>query len=394
MNGGVLDITWGRSKGALVLAAILVALPAMVVSGARAAAPALQIDLDGPHGPVVDKAGNLYISDTFNNKVLKYTAGTRLVSTLAGTGSAGFSGDGGTAGLAQVNAPNGLALDSMGNLYLVDTYNHRIRKINLATKIITTVAGSSTTFGFDNGDFSGDGGPATAAELDTPQGVAVDAAGNLFIGDTYNHRVRMVDASTGVITTIAGTGNFGNCCNGQFFGDGGPATSAGLYQPTRIVLDKQGNMLFSDTYNHRVRRIDVATGMITTIAGSGPCCGAVGSFSGDFGPATFARFHIPYGLALDGVGNLFVADACNHRVRKILAGISLVITVAGSGLGSPFGCELGGFSGDGGPAVLAELSFPYGVAFRSGTLYIGDFENDRIRTVNRLGTIKTIVGQG
>lgn len=204
----------------------------------------------------------------------------------------------------------------------------------------------------------------------------------------------MVRAATGIIRTVAGTGNFGNCCNGQFYGDGGPATAAGLFQPSRIVFDAAGNLVFSDTYNHRIRRIAAATGIITTIAGSGPCCGAVGSFSGDGGPATSARFHIPYGLAVDGAGNLFVADACNHRIRRISATTSIITTVAGSGPGSPGGCQPGGYSGDGGPAVLARLSSPYGVAVHRGSLYIGDFDNDRVRRVGPGGIITTVVGHG
>jgi sugar lactone lactonase YvrE len=198
-------------------------------------------------------------------------------------------------------------VDSSGNLFIVDSLNRRIRRVDAETGIITTVAGGDRT------GFSGDGGPATGAALNFPWGVAVDSAGNLFIADTRNHRIRRVDAATQIITTVAGSGT-----GGGFDGDGGPATIARLNSPRKVAVDGAGNLLITDSSNHRIRRVDAITGNITTVAGSGPTAGP-GTFTGDGGPATNARLNEPRAATPDKLGNLIIADGFNNRIRRVTA---------------------------------------------------------------------------
>ena len=251
------------------------------------------------------------------------------ITTVAGSGW-GFNGDGGPAVAAKMYAPWAVTVDGVGNLYIADTENQRIRKVTTATGIITTIAG--------NGDygFSGDDGVATAAALQCPSSVAVDGDGNVYIADRYNHRIRKVTASTGIITTFAGNGTLG------FSGDGAAATSAQLNNPLGVTLDGYGNVYIADAENGRIRKVTAATGVITTIAGSG-----WGS-SGDGGAATAAKMKSPWGMAFDGVGNLYIADRNNHRIRKVTASTGIITTIAGSGTS--------GFSGDGAAATAAQLS--------------------------------------
>ena len=291
------------------------------------------------------------------------------IATIAGTGDAGYrtggySGDGGSAVAARLNFPTALAVDGSGNLYVADTWNHRIRRVD-ATGTITTIAGTGAQ------GYSGDGGPAASALLDTPAGVALDVRGNRYIADSFNHRIRRVDAA-GNITTIAGTGAQG------FSGDGGPAVSAQLNSPAHVALDGQGNLYIADGFNNRVRRVDT-TGTITTIAGTG-----AQGFSGDHGPAVRARLNLPVSVALDGSGNLYIADRENHRIRRVDAS-GVITTIAGVGLGR--------FNGRDGPSVTAVLHRPAGVALDgSGNLYIADSGNHHVRRVNTTGTITTIAG--
>ena len=381
--------------------------------------PPLFAQYSYPSGLAVDSAGSLYIADFIDNRIRKVSGG--VITTVAGNGTPGFSGDNGPAISAQLYYPTGLAVDSAGNLYIADTYNHRIRKVSGG--VITTVAGNGI------GGFSGDNGPATSAQLSAPAVVAVDSAGNLYIADIANSfgedcvgsgsRIRKV--SNGVITTVAGNGRYdfilgdngpatsatlsadgvavdsaGNlyiadtCAErirkvsggvittvaGGGFLDNVPATSAQLLFPYSIAVDSAGNLYIADPYRSRIRK--VSGGVITTVAGNGTY-----GFSGDNGPATSAQLanHIG-GVAVDSAGNLYIADYFNHRIRKVSGGV--ITTVAGNGTE--------GLSGDNGPATRAQLSYPYGVAVDSaGNLYIaGGF---RIRKVSG-GVITTVAGNG
>ena len=312
--------------------------------------PAVEAELRNLYGVAVDSAGNLYIADSRDHRIRKVDL-TGTITTIAGTGEFGFGGDGGPAAAARLDFPYGVAVDSAGNLYIADAGNRRIRKID-STGTITTIAGTGE-FGF-----SGDGGPAVEAEIRSPRGVAVDSAGNLYIADAGNRRIRKID-STGTITTIAGTGEFG------FSGDGGPAAAARLDFPYGVAVDSAGNLYIADAGNRRIRKID-STGTITTIAGTGEF-----GFSGDGGPAVEAEIRSPRGVAVDSAGNVYIADSRDHRIRKVDS-TGTITTIAGTG-------EFG-FSGDGGPAAVARLAFPYGVAVDSaGNLYIADTLNRRIR---------------
>ncbi len=324
----------------------------------------------------VDGSGNLYIADTGNNRIRKVNATTGIISILAGNGRADFSGDGSIATAASLKSPTRVAIDGAGNLYIADYENHRIRKVDAATGLITTVAGNGI------GGFSGDGGTATAAELASPSGVAIDGVGNLYIADTNNHRIRKVDATSGLISTVAGTGATG-FTSGSFSGDGGAATAANLNYPADITVDVAGNLYIADTNNFRIRKVDVTTGLISTMVGDGNQ-----GFSGDGGAATAASLDSPTSVVIDGAGNLYIADTGNHRIRKVDVTIGLISTVAGDGNQ--------GFSGDGGTAKAAGLDSPTGVAVDvAGNLYIADSGNHRIRKATAAtGLITTVAGNG
>jgi hypothetical protein len=311
-------------------------------------------ELNGPYGVAVDSGDNLYIADPDNNRIRKVAAGTGVITTIAGKGTAGYNGDNGAASSAELNLPTGVAVDSAGNVYIADAGNNVIRKIN-TSGTITTVAGNNAE------GYSGDNGAATNATLYTPTGVAVDSAGNLYIADTNNNRIRKVGTS-GTITTMAGTGTAG------YTGDNGAANGATLNKPAGVVVDSTGNLYIADTGNDVVRMI-ATSGTISTIAGNG---GA--GYSGDGGPATSARLNSPYGLNLDSAGDIYVADSMNNVIRMVnTAGI--ISTVAGN--------ATNGYSGDGGQATSAALSNPRGVALDSqGNFYLSDQNNNRIREVN------------
>jgi sugar lactone lactonase YvrE len=304
--------------------------------------PATNAQLNGPVGVTLDSAGDLYIADQGNNCIRKVSGG--VITTVAGNGTLGFSGDNGPATNAQLNYPVGVAVDPAGNLYIADLENFRIRKVS--NGVITTVAGNGTA------GFSGDNGPATNAQLNYPAGVAVDPAGNLYIADLENFRIRKV--SNGVITTVAGNGT------GGFSGDNGPAVSARL-DFGGVAVDPAGNVYIADSGTSRIRK--VSNGVIATVAGNGTF-----GFSGDNGPATSAQLNGPSGVAVDSGGNLYIADVGNSRIRKVSNGV--ITTVAGGGMQS----------GDSGPATSAEMSGPAGVAVDSaGNLYIADTLDNRIR---------------
>ena len=261
----------------------------------------------------VDDAGNLYIADWYNHRVRKVDP-AGVITTVAGTGEPGLSGDGGPATEALLYWPAGLAANAAGDLYVAAYANQGVRQID-TTGVIRTVAGTGHV------GLSGDGGPATEAELNYPNGLALDEAGNLYVADSCNQRIRRIDTA-GVITTVAGSGppalDLSDCQDflGDFAGDGGPATEARLKNPLDVALDAAGNLYIADTVNNRLRKVDSA-GVITTIAGTGEI-----GFSGDDGPAIEAELCAPSGLTLDAAGNLYIADRCNERVRKILLVVS------------------------------------------------------------------------
>jgi len=258
--------------------------------------PATDAQLRYPGGVAIDSAGNLYLADTNNHRIRKVNTGG-TITTIAGTGEAGYSGDGGAATSAKLYQPRGIAIDSADNLYIADYYNNRIRKVNTGGTI-TTVAGTGTA------GYSGDGGAATSAKLYYPYDVAIDSSGNLYIADTFNHRIRKVNTG-GTITTVAGTGSYG------YSGDGGAATSAKLYYPRGVATDSAGSFYIADNLNHRIRKVNTG-GTITTVAGTGSA-----GYSGDGGAATDAKLNNPYGVAIDSAGNLYIADKENHRIRFV-----------------------------------------------------------------------------
>jgi sugar lactone lactonase YvrE len=310
----------------------------------------------------------MFIVDNGRSVVWKVDAQTGGVTRDVGTGVAGFSGDNGLAANAQLNGPTQLAFDHSGNLYIADGSNARLRKVDSAGTI-TTVAGNGIA------GFSGDGGSATSASLNYPDGVAVDASDNVYIGDARNNRIRKVDVKTTVITTVAGTGIAG------YSGDGGLATNAKLNFPSRPAIDSNGNMYIADVNNHRIRRVDATTGMIVTIAGTGTA-----GFSGDGQDAAAANLNYPITVTVDLAGNLYIGDAYNQRVRVVntgsdtvtIAGVSIrpgtIATIAGNGFS--------GYSGDGQAATGASLNFPTGLLLNpAGNLYIADEYNNVIRVV-------------
>ncbi len=308
--------------------------------------------LQNPFDCAVDATGRIYIADVFNQRVRRVDL-DGTITTIAGTGLSGFSGDGGPATSAELDEPDGVALDAQGRVYIADSVNARIRMVD-TNGIITTVAG--------------DGNRAT---LDHPHGVAIDPMGRLLIADTYNHRIRRLDGGT--LTTIAGTGAYG------FSGDGGPATSATMSTPYYVGVDSMGRVLISDLSNNRIRRVELDN-TIDTIAGNGGT-----GFSGDGGPAINGTFNQPYKIATDAQDNIYIADQQNQRIRKVSAGGTLS-TVAGNGAI--------GANGDAAAATSAQLQFPLGVAAGPNGLVIADTNNNRIRRIDpATGVLTTVAGQ-
>jgi len=304
---------------------------------------------------VVDVSGDLFIVDT-NNSRIREVSPSGIITTVAGNGCCGYSGDGQLATSAALTYPQGVAVDSSGNIYIADTGNNVVRKVS-TSGIITTIAGR-----FGQVGFFGDGGPAVASLLYAPAGVAVDGSGNLFIADTVNNVIRKITASTGNISTVAGTTTQG------FAGDGAAATMAELYLPTGVFVDASGNLFIADRGNNRIRKVSTG-GTITTVAGNG-----TGVSSGDGGTATAAGLPSPTSIALDASGDIFVAVPLNSRIREVSAG-GTITTVAGEGVA--------GFFGDGGAPTNALLNHPAGVAVdASGDIFIADTGNNRVREVS------------
>jgi sugar lactone lactonase YvrE len=328
--------------------------------------PALQVQLASPSTGVYDAAGNLFVADIDNHRVWKL-APDGTMTVIAGTGEPGYGGDGGSALRARLASPIGVTVDNQGNVFIADRDNHRVRRVS-STGLILTVAGTGEP------GFSGDGGPAQAARLNTPCAVAWSPAGRLYIADTENHRVREI-SPTGFISTFAGTGDT------AFNGDGIPAVTASLQAPSGLVVPppSQGLLLIADTAHNRVRRV-TPSGLIETVAGNGTA-----GFAGDNGPATQARLDNPRGLAASTAG-VWIADTRNNRVRRV-APDGTIATVAGIGRY--------GFRGDGGPAKEAWMVLALGVALTpADTFLVFDTYNARLREVNAAGIIQTVAGTG
>ena len=315
-----------------------------------------------PMGGAADAAGNLYLSDSNNQRVRFVSAATQTISTVAGDGTAGFGGDGGPATSALLNTPADVKLDGAGNFYIADSANHAIRMVNASTGIIYTIAGIGGQSGY-----SGDGGQATLAHLAYPSGIAFDGDHVLYISDTGNNAIRKVDLSTGIITTVAGTGTAGST------GDGGAATLGQLNYPWGITLAADGSLYIADLSNNRVRKVSTA-GVLTTAVGTG-----VRGYTGDGGAATAAELNVPAGVLVDVAGNLYVADSGNQLVRKVSAATGVIQTVAG--------VQGGGAAVDGLAANMSPLDGPYAMFMDGpGNIYIADMFHQLIRILSSNAT--------
>jgi sugar lactone lactonase YvrE len=351
----------------LMIAALLTVSPALaqtVITSAGTGSPgysgdngfATSAQIDTVYGVAIDSRGNTYLADSRNHRVRKIYNG--VITTVAGNGQEGFSGDGGAATSAQLAFPRDVAVDAQGNLYIADTGNSRIRKVT-SSGVISTIAGDGTA------GFAGDGGPAAGAQLSYPAGLTVDTAGNIYIADSWNYRIRKI-ATNGNIQTIVGNGSYGP------FGDGGPAVDASLGLVESLAVNAAGDLFLSDSYNHVVRK--VSSGVISTVVGGGFGVGVDGA------SAATANLKFPKGIAVDWQGNLLISDSMNHRVRKVTPG-GLISTVAGRG--TP------GYAGDGAAATSAQIDAPSGVAVDSqGNLTFSDQWNYRVRSVG--GTLVSV----
>jgi hypothetical protein len=360
--------------------------------------PAVSASLAEPSGIAVDSSGDIFIADRTFCRIREVSAQTGIISTVAGTDICWHTGDGGPAASATLNNPSGVALDSVGNIFIADTNNCLIRKISASTGIISTVAGTLPDLTGDlHCGYSGDGGLATSAKLGFPNGVAVDGSGNIIIADTTNCAIRKISASTGIISTVAGTASCG------YSGDGGAATSAQLSQSFGVAVDGSGNVLIADTSNCVIRKVSSSTGHISTVAGDFNLgCG----YSGDENSATSAQLNQPYGVAVDGSGDIFMADFDNAVIRKVSAATGNIATFAGVSVPDPYhsGQMVGfkGYSGDGYLATDGELGFlkdtPYGATLttdRSGNIFIADTANNAIREISvSTGIMTTVAGDG
>ena len=309
-----------------------------------------------PEGVAVAPNGDVYFADTDNDVVRKVAFATGIITTVAGNGLPGSTGDGGPATSARLKAPEDVFVAASGDLYIADTGNHEIRKVATATGVITTVVGNGSP------GSTGDLGLATAARLNSPRGITVASNGDFYIGDRSNNKIRKVTALTGIITTYAGTGTAG------YSGDGALATLARLNRPQGIHLASNGDLYIADALNSAIRKVAAVTGIITTYAGTGTA-----GFSGDGGAATSAQLNAPEAMHLNSVGDLYIADTVNNRIRRVSSG-GTITTVAGTGTA--------GSAGDGGSATAAQLDTPRGIAIGSnGAYYIGDRNNNKIRKV-------------
>jgi DNA-binding beta-propeller fold protein YncE len=315
--------------------------------------------LNGPFDLAFDAGGDLYFSDTFNNRIRRVDARTGVIATVAGNGEEGFAGDGGPATRAALNQPYGIAIDRAGNFYIADRLNRRVRRVDAASGVITTVAGTGEAA------YSGDGGPAPRAGLAEPNGLAFDPAQRLlYITDVADNRVRAVDLAAGTIATFAGTGA------AEHSGDGGQAPAAGTFGARAVKVGADGTVYILERQGSSLRAVDPKTGIITTLAGT-----TARGYSGDGGPALAAVFDAPKEMAIDRDGSLLIVDTENHAIRRIDRLTGIVTNIAGGRQGS---------GGDGGPATAAGLDRPHGcVVGADCAIYIGDTNNHRVRKVVR-----------
>lgn len=335
--------------------------------------PATSAALNGPEAVALDSSGNIFIADTANFIIREVAASSGTIQTIAGNGKEGYSGDGGPATSAQLDDPYGVFVDGSGNIFIADTDNSIIREVS--NGVINTVAGIPGSFGY-----TGDGGVATAAQLDEPESVYVDGSGNIFIADTSNSVIREVVKATGDIQTVAGNGTACDVTTDPTCGDGGPATAAELNEPTGVFVDASGDIFIADTQNFVIR--EVTAGTINTVAGT---LGTEGS-TGDNGPATSAELNYPSTMVVDGSGDIFIADTDNYVIREVTGGN--ISAFAGNGTLA--------YSGDGGLATNAAMNFP-GETFvdGQGDVFIADSDSSVIREVAAAtGDIETVAGNG
>jgi DNA-binding beta-propeller fold protein YncE len=323
--------------------------------------PAVAARLNQPFDLAFDEQGNLYFSDTFNHRIRRIDHAAGTITTVAGIGTAGYSGDGGPAAAAQLNEPYGVVVDRSGNLFFADRLNRRVRRIDGRTRTITTVAGDGTRA------YSGDGGPGNKAGLVEPNGVALSRDGRtLYIADVAGNRIRSVDLADGQIKTFAGTGR------GRHDGDGGPADQASIWGARAVDVGPDRSVYILEREGNTLRIVNADSGKIATIAGTGRK-----GYSGDGGPAASATFNGPKELAVDAIGNVWIVDTENHAIRLIDSATQRISTVAGTGVR--------GGDGDGGPATKGRLDRPHGVAVGSdGDCWIADTNNHRIRFLKPL----------
>jgi trimeric autotransporter adhesin len=322
--------------------------------------------LTNPMSVAVDSEGNIVFGD-WSGFIRKIWNRDGALSIVAGTGIRGYSGDGGQATSAMLGKST-IALDPAGDIYLADADNNRIRRVDVATGIITTIAGTGAA------EDSGDGGAAINAGVSHPTGVAVDSAGDLYFSSSWS-RVRKLSTDNGFIATVAGQ------LTTAFGGDGGPAIDALFWDPVPSAVNRTGDVFIADYENSRIRMIRQKTGIVTTVAGSAACSSGPspfsvcqGGFGGDGGPATTASLNYPAAVALDAAGNLYISDTINHRIRRVDSSTGFIYTIAGTGVS--------GFSGDGGPALEAEITIPAGITVdASGKVYFADEGNNRIRVL-------------
>jgi streptogramin lyase len=322
--------------------------------------PAANARLNQPFDVALDRQGNLYFSDTFNHRIRRVDAKSGTITTVAGNGRKGFGGDGGKATDAMLSEPYGVELDGDDNLYIVDRLNFCIRRVDAKTGLISTIAGTGGKSGF-----GGDGGPATRSLLVEPNGIALDAKGKLYVADVAGHRIRVVDLASGTIDTLAGNGK------GVTAGDGGPIKDATFNGPRAVAIHPDGSLFVVERNGHSVRHIDLKKGKVERFAGTGKR-----GYTGDGGPARDATFDGPKEIDIDRHGDVYVVDTENEAIRRIDAKTGNITTIAGKGRTKTPGL------GDGGKPTEATLGRPHGVVVGSdGAVYIGDTNSHRIRMV-------------